>query len=53
MRVAYYTSAPVYGESRPATWIANTWGGTQSYYVYGSGSLSSSMTSGDLSFSLQ
>jgi len=50
---AYYTSAPVYGESRPATWIANTWGGTQSYYVYGSGSLSSSMTSGDLSFSLQ
>ena len=50
---SYYGSAPVYGESRPATWIANTWGGPQSYYVSGSGSLSSSMTTADLSFSLQ
>ncbi|MHB0939214.1 MAG: FlgD immunoglobulin-like domain containing protein [Armatimonadota bacterium] len=49
---SYYT-APVYGENRPAAWIANSWGGTRSHYIYGSGSLSSSMTTADLSFSLQ
>ncbi|MHB0937780.1 MAG: hypothetical protein ACYC6A_15430 [Armatimonadota bacterium] len=48
----YYT-APVYGESRPSAWNALSWGGTRSCYIYGSGNLSSSMSTADLSFSLQ
>jgi len=47
-----YSSNAVYGESRPATWSANSFGGTKSYYIYGS-SLSSTMPQADLSFSLQ
>jgi len=47
-----YSSNAVYGESRPATWSALSFGGTKSYYIYGS-SLSSTMPQADLSFSLQ
>jgi flagellar hook assembly protein FlgD len=48
-----YASSPVYGESRPSSWLEAGWGGTHCYYVSGSGSLSSSMKTADLSFSLQ
>jgi hypothetical protein len=48
----YFTS-PVYGELRPAAWLECGWGGTHCYYIYGASSLSSSLTTADLSFSLQ
>ncbi len=47
-----YSSNAIYGEARPATWSALSFGGTRSYYIYGS-SLSSTMPQADLSFSLQ
>lgn len=47
-----YLSYAIYGEARPAAWSALSWGGTKSYYIYGS-NLSSSMPQADLSFSLQ
>ncbi|MHB9106291.1 MAG: FlgD immunoglobulin-like domain containing protein [Armatimonadota bacterium] len=47
-----YSSNAVYGESRPATWSALSFGGARSYYIYGT-SLSSTMPQADLSFSLQ
>jgi flagellar hook assembly protein FlgD len=49
----YYYQNPVYGETRPMSWIEAGWGGSASYYQYSSGSSWSGWNGSDMSFSLQ